>query len=264
MPRAPSNKSEVLLELYNLCKARGSLAFTDKEVKVAAERHGFKNSFDVAKIDHSVKLPDAMQRDDMAVLRLGEGKFTFVKGINLMYHQFEEIPPESIKTENYITSLLNHTDTSESSLLSLVYNQRTLHNFLYKNHGASPRIYMARRTNMRLQFQLGEQVYKSGRMQMEMDMVLELEGRVTVFEGKNRFHDDFDIFQLYKPFRYYKKLQQQGIKIRRIDCCYVAREACNKKHPNHQIVRLHLYEFTDLERPDSIVLKNFREYELGV
>ncbi|MCW3134124.1 MAG: hypothetical protein N2V78_07355 [Methanophagales archaeon] len=45
---------------------------------------------------------------------------------------------------------LNEFDTSESNILSVASNQRIIHDFLYEDIVASPKVYSARRTKMKI------------------------------------------------------------------------------------------------------------------
>ena len=252
----PSKKKLLLARLYSECIRRGNLEFGREEVREAARAVGFTNPFDATKIDHSDLLPAELRQADIALIRLGQGKFTFVKGIGSVYHALE--PVQRNFEEDYRPSLLNHTDTSESSILSTAFNQRILHKLLYYNRSEGANLYMSRRTKMSLVFRLGDQNFESEVIQMEMDMVLENRGRVTILEGKNGFRKDFNIFQLYNPFRYFRMLKEQGIAIDSIDCCYAARMRGKGEHR----LRFHLYRFMDPQTPTSIELLDSCEYRL--
>lgn len=128
-----SKKSKVLETLYKDCVARGNMKFHNNEVKDVCKKIGFGNPFDVTKLDNKGKLPALLQKQDIAVLHLGSGNHCFVKGIDNVYHTFEEIT-EIVKWE-YKKSLLNQINSSESNLLSVANNQRILHHFLFEQDG---------------------------------------------------------------------------------------------------------------------------------
>ena len=244
MTKPPSNKKLLLSTLFAECRARGSYAFGKDEVRTIAQRLGFGNPFDATKIDHSDLLPDDVREAGYGVLRLGKGNFEFITPLHNLFHPMEKVPTENIKEIGYENSLLNNTDTSESSLLSLVYNQTIVSQFLYGKPNANPLLYFARHTNMPMNFKVGGREFSSKRLQMEMDMVLEHEGGVTTFEAKNKFPQDFAITQLYNPYRYFYEKQQTDIPgIKSINCCYVSRET--NKDKTQQEVRFHLYDFAD-------------------
>ena len=44
---------------------------------------------------------------------------------------------------------------------------------------------------------------------MEIDMVLEKDGEITILEGKNGFPRDFAVYQLFHPHLYYRELESK-------------------------------------------------------
>ncbi len=260
MTKEPGKKKQLLSALFAMCQARGDYTFTGDEVKAFAKDIGFGNPFDAVKIDHSKLLPDEIREAGYGVLRLGEGDFEFIMPLSRLFHVMEEVPRGNIKEIGYENSLLNNTDTSESSLLSLVYNQTIVSQFLY-NQPIKPLIYFARRTNMPMEFRVGNKSFSSDRLQMEVDLVLERDGVVTVFEAKNTFPEDFAITQLYNPYRYFYEKQQSDIpNIKSINCCYVSR----KRSKTKQEVRFHLYDFADPMDLASIRFIRAASYTLKV
>lgn len=87
-------------------------------------------------------------------MHLGGGKHKFVKGINNGFHVFEEIDASKIFDWKYRKSILNEFDTSESNILSVASNQRIIHDFLYEDIVASPKVYNARRTKMDISYHI--------------------------------------------------------------------------------------------------------------
>ena len=125
----------------------------------------------------------------------------------------------------YKKSLLNDFDTSESNILSLGFNQKIIHDFLYDDITASPKVYNARRTKASLDYFIGKQKIETQKLQMEIDLTMELNGVVTIFEGKNNFPKDFAVYQLFNPYLYYQRIKQENqLKIKEINCCYLLRK----------------------------------------
>jgi hypothetical protein len=151
-------------------------------------------------------------------------------------------------------------DTSEAGTLSLAFNQRIVQLFLYDDIVASPLIYLPRRTKASFEFVLGKQKFSIEGQQIERDLTIEHRGEITVFEAKNGKPLDFNVFQLYNPYRYLKVLltgaesQYSGIRL-----VYLVKGPA-KKH-----IELSLWEYTfeDVLRPDSIVCKRKRKYILS-
>lgn len=150
-----SKKQAVLIDILQWCKAQHCLDFDNALVKAIAQRHGFGNPFDVTKLDSTAVFPELLLREDLFILHTGQGKHRFVRGIHYGFHPFEPITEEETQDWKYRQSILNEFDTSESNILSVASNQRILHEFLYSDITASPKVYNARRTKMSLAYLVG-------------------------------------------------------------------------------------------------------------
>lgn len=251
--QSASKKQAVIARLYADCKAGGNLTFDNSAVRRAAEAVDFKNLFDATKIDSSAALPAALVDDDAFIVHLGRGQHRFVYGISAGYHRFEPIPAERRYQWRYRPSILNNINNSESNTLSVGYNQRIIHDFLYEDITASPRMYGSNRTQIPLDYRIGSDSIAAMRVQVEIDFTLEYLGMITVFEAKNGEPDDFNVFQLFNPYRYYLGVTK-GLTVTGINCCYVLRQGDR--------LRLYLYSFTDPQNPGSIRLERNAEYTL--
>ncbi len=247
-------KQQVIANLYALCKNRGNMVFSNEEdVKPECAKVGFRNPFDATKLDNSRDLPDALVADDVFVVHLGGGKHQFVSGIGIGYHTFEEIPENHRYQWYYRRSMLNSINTSESNILSVGYNQRIIHDFLYEDIAASPKVYGSHRTHIPLDYYIGSDEISVTRVQVEIDFTTEYLGDITVFEAKNGFRQDFNVFQLFNPFRYYLRAVEDK-PVSSIQCCYLLRQG--------EQLRLYLYSFDDIRSPGSIKLERNAEYTL--
>ncbi|MDE2688728.1 MAG: hypothetical protein OXI16_14715 [Chloroflexota bacterium] len=252
--RPPSKKKQVLTRLYSLCKSRQDFVFTNDEVKAVCGEIDFKNPFDATKIDTSTGLPDALLEDDAFVVHLGRGAHQFVFGIENGYHRFEPVPDNRRFQWNYRRSMLNNINTSESNILSVGYNQRIIHDFLYEDIAASPKVYGSNRTHIPVDYYIGGDEIRISRVQVEIDYTVEHLGEITIFEAKNGEPDDFNVFQLFNPFRYYLRATE-NLSVTGIQCCYLVRPESDK-------LRLYLYGFADPKNPGSIELIRNAEYML--
>lgn len=249
-----NKKHTVITELYDLCKNRHHFTITDAELKDVCRKHRFGNPFDATKFDHTAVLPEALLNDDVFIVTLGGGLHQFVTGIKLGYHTFEEITDADKIDWRYRRSVLNDINSSESNTLSMAYNQRIMHDFLYEDITASPKVYGSNRTQIPLKYHIGSHPIDAERVQVEIDYTMEYQGRVTAFEAKNRVRKDFNVFQLFNPYRYYLRSTAQKA-VDSIMCCYVVRVSRDR-------LRLYLYSFQDPERPTSIRLERKAEYRL--
>lgn len=252
-------KQIVISRLFEICRSRGDFTFDNALVKDVCKQEGFGNPFDATKVDHSSLLPPDVYAQDYFIVHLGMGWHRFVKGIQKGYHAFEAILPSERILWKYRRSLLNELDTSESNILSVASNQRIIHDFLYDDIVASPKVYNARRTKMSFEYYIGKERIVATNLQMEIDFTFEYQGTVTIIEGKNGFPADFAVYQLFHPFRYYMEInKQRGLGIRQMTCCYILR----KRERDGSVLRLYNYTFEDPQHIDSIRLLRKAEYQL--
>ena len=254
-----SRKQAVIARLYADCRAGGSLTFNNDDVRRVAAAVGFGNIFDATKIDHSAILPAALVDDDAFIVHLGRGRHQFVYGISAGYHAFEPIPDARRYQWRYRPSILNNINSSESNTLSVGYNQRIIHDFLYEDFTVSPRMYGSNRTQIPLDYRIGSDSITTTRVQVEIDLTLEYNGMITVFEAKNGEPPDFNVFQLFNPFRYYLRATESP-PVTAINCCYLLRQSDRRRQDDR--LRLYLYTFDDPQRPASIRLERCAEYTL--
>lgn len=252
-------KQKVITELFKRCYKKKDFIFDNTLVKQVCEEYGFANPFDATKLDDTSKFPKILLDKDYFILHLGEGKHKFVKGINKGFHSFEKINKDNTFDWKYQKSILNEFDTSESNILSVANNQRIIHDFLYEDIVASPKVYNARRTKKNLSYSIGEEKILAKNLQMEIDLTMELQGVVTIFEGKNGFPKNFAIYQLFHPFRYYSILKaEKKLNVKQITCCYILR----KREKESSVLRLYNYTFTDENDMTSVKLLKNAQYNL--
>lgn len=268
-------KHQVQDGLVDLCMASGDpgqqlYIFSNDDVKRISSEVGFRNPFDATHIDCSRNRSMRMKEEDLFVVHLGtrvsgeSAEHAFVRGSHLGYHSFEHISDDQYQDIQYSPGPLDEKDTSEANILSLVYNHGILQRVLYPyDLRAQPHIYMSHRSKMNPQHRVGDIQLPTGITQFEVDMTFEYDGKVTVFEGKNwsTNRDDFAVYQLYMPFRYFDKMRREragGSKILDINCCYVLR----RKHSWGSEITAHVYTFTDPDDMASIELVEAKGFRL--
>ena len=251
--QSASKKQAVIARLYADCKAGGNLTFDNAAVRRAAAAVDFKNLFDATKIDSSAALPAALVDDDAFIVHLGRGQHRFVYGISAGYHRFEPIPEERRYQWPYRPRILDYINSNDSNIPYLGYNSLIIHDFLYDDLMMSPKVYGPHSTQIPLGYRIGSDSIAATRVQVEIDFTLEYLGTITVFEAKNGEPDDFNVFQLFNPYRYYLRATED-LPATAINCCYVLRQGDR--------LRLYLYSFTDPQNPGSIRLERNTEYTL--
>ena len=223
-----------------------------------AKRSFFSNPFDATKLDSSEKLPRFFIENDICLLHLGSGNHKFIEGIDKLYHAFEPIQ-ERVKW-HYQKSLLNEYNDSESNILSVANNQRILHDFVFGSDlefenldiSKRPKTYFPHRTKATLKYTFENETILAQNQQIEIDLTLEYNGIIGVFEAKNGKPKDFNMYQIYHPFLYY---HNSNLPIKSIICCYLVRQSNSLK--------LWAYTFSEAKRLDSIKFLKSREYILA-
>jgi hypothetical protein len=141
-------------------------------------------------------------------------------------------------------------NSSESNILSVANNQRILHHFLFGrdtelndvNVEKRPKTYFPHRTKSSFEYYFGKEPISEDGVQIEIDLTIEFQGTIGVFEGKNGIPKDFNVYQIYHPYLYYHKAKEQPDlekKIKDIVCVYVVRERIE----GYETVKLWAYTF---------------------
>ncbi len=239
-------KKLVIEELFKECSKRNKYIFNNNLVKEISKKIGFGNPFDVTKIDIKEKLPKSLLDNDYCIIHLGNGQHQFIKGIDTIYHKLEAIEKKDIIEWNYKKSLLNQYNDSESNILSVANNQRILHDFLFGNDieysslpiENRPKTYFPHRTKKTLEYLFDNTLITAQNQQIEIDLTIEYNGIIGLFEAKNGNPKNFNIYQLFYPYLYYAL---SGLNYSKIKCIYLVRT----KQYNLSEITLWEYEFTD-------------------
>lgn len=263
-----NKKKKVLSIIFKLCKDKNNFVFDNDLVKAVSKKVGFQNHFDATKLDTKERLPIILRKENYALIHLGKGRHQFIKGIESVYHNFE--PVEKIIDWQYKKSLLNQYNTSESNILSVANNQRILHHFLFGKDKElddsdiikRPKTYFPHRTKSNLDYRFGRTIQmKLQKVQIEIDLTIELQGKIGIFEAKNGKPSNFAVYQIYHPFLYYWQAKQRPEfkeKIKEIVCAYVVRE----KEKNNDILSLWAYTFSEPRDITSIKFLKSAKYKL--
>lgn len=254
-----SKKKLVILDLFRQSEKDGFISFSNDLVREASQKVDFKNYFDATKIDKLNLLPDELIERDYFLHHLGNGMHRFIKGYKYAYHDFKPIAHEDCVEEEYKASILNEVNSSESNILSLIFNQRILHSFLYGDKNASLNLYNSHRTKTSFSYRIGEEEVDLNSIQIEIDMTCERNGDITIFEAKSQLVNNFAVYQIFHPFLYYQYLnKKKNLGIKKINCCYVLK----KPFKGYTILRMYLYTFDDTNQLTSLRLIKSKEYKL--
>lgn len=106
-----------------------------------------------------------------------------------------------------------------------------------------PKTYFPHRTKTSFEYSFGkQQKLKLTNVQIEIDLTIEFQGVIGVFEAKNGTPKSFSVYQLYHPFLYYHNANNQTElkgKIKNVFGVYVVRETAK----DGDILKLRAYTF---------------------
>lgn len=143
--------------------------------------------------------------------------------------------------------------------LSVANNQRILHHFLFGEDlefadlsiENRPKTYFPHRTKATLRYNFDTQEILAINQQIEIDLTLEFNRIIGIFEAKNGEPKDFNIYQIYHPYLYY---YNSGLAFREIICVYLVR--------NKDSLKLWAYTFEKPLHLDSVKFLKSCEYQL--
>jgi hypothetical protein len=272
-----SKKEPALDELWMRVKvAQPSFEFSNDLVKEVCAKTGFKNPFDLTKIDTSEDLPRSFVQDDVFVVHLGGGRSTngkhrFVRGVQFGYHALEE-PTLPLEEKRYTKTLLDDIDNGEAATLSTVFNQGLVQLFLYGDETVRPRIHLPGRTSGQdntFDFHVGTQAVHVNSLQIEMDFIIEKNGDVAFAEAKRgAMWKDFAVAQVFMPYLKLSKMRERTgatFNIRPLFVMAHRKEYQSERVPKRTYDHIRLYEYRfdnsdGLNRMEAIQLVKAQEF----
>jgi hypothetical protein len=259
------SKKDIILEMFYQCSKNNNFVFDNSFVKnILKLSNSNTNPYDMTKIDSLNKLPDELVKQNVSIIHHGDGVHEFIFNANqYIYHDFAKI--DNVINWQYRPSILNNFSSSENAILSLCFNQKIIHDFLYNDpHNANPKMYNAeRKRGISFDYEVNGVKKQMKSLQIEIDLTTEKDGFVTVFEGKNikdNKIENFNVFQIYNPFRYYYDLKiANKLDIKEINCCYLVQD----KNALSTKINIYLYTFTNYKDISSVKLLKSASYVLN-
>jgi len=251
-----NTKKDTLDELYTTF---GMNEFDTDDVKVISKKHNFKNHFDVAKLDSKDQLSTLMVKNDVFLLKVGNGKYKFFKGIDNYYHTLETIT-ENV-TMNYIPDDIIGDITSEGDLLKYCEINGILSDFLgqkeIQSYGSG------RRSTKELNYFIGnKEITLKGDtkgIQIEIDETYFTKNILYTTEAKNKHLKNFNVSQLFFPYVYFSNIRNLKSKMS-VRCLFIQNKLDARK--NCYEIQIYEYEFTNELDITSISLLKNKGYKL--
>lgn len=208
----------------------------------------------MTKHDTSQSVPSPLKNNDLNVIALGGSPYEFAIGRFELFEEFPDmagIRPQMISLPDYET-LAAENITSESNAINALIISQALDVFLGEEPGSTVETFNGRMGSGAFSFFVNG---KDGKRypidvkgaQLEIDGGFENDNSVIIMEAKNVIHDDFNVRQLYYPFRRYHAFVKKPIRL-------VFSQFTNLTY------HLYEYEFTDPTDYSSLNLINRASY----
>ena len=231
---------DILVEKYFINEKK---EFSTEDIKQVCQPIGFKNHFDVAKIDKIKDISKKMKENGLSIEKSSKGNYYFKKGgLSLIYHELETIDENEVIEIDFKPSIIYCNVTSEDDVLNCIDEHGIANDFCQS-------ISMKVKSTGRRQFE-GRQIETDGIMISTADRL------IRTSELKNEHGESFNMNQLFYSYRYYKLNEQHGAYD--VKALFIQ----NKKFKSHFSIQVFEYIFTDLNDITSIKLTKKGEYRL--
>jgi hypothetical protein len=255
-----SKKRQVVADIFEGLRAVDNtsdvLTFNNDTVKHVTTKYRFRNPFDATKFSTYESLPDCLKQAGFFIVHLGRGNHAFVKGTG--FHTFE--PIQQTKGWKLSDSIVSKLGTSEADTVSTIYNEKIIHDFLFRNPDVNLKIHNSRRSTTTYDFWIGRNQLHADRLQIEMDALFESKDTIATVEVKNIKHANFEIRQIYSTFRYLDRFLREG----KIPNNYNIRHlfVIVSKGTREKFYCIYEYTFTNWKHMDSITLVKNAQYNV--
>ena len=242
---------KAILEKYNIVdkvKQNGLFYITSKEI------NEFKEARLMTNFNSSSAIPEVLRNKKLNILPTSRGSYVigdfniYEKVMNLKEHAskmvFVELPNfESINVDEI---------TSEANAINILILSRVLDDFLETDENFAT--FNGRMGTKEFDFEIDAINGKKRKIdvrnaQCEIDGGFENEDSIIILEAKNVLYEDFNVKQLYFPYRLWRSKVNKPIRL--VFSIY-----------SNKIFRLFEYEFTELRNYSSITLVRHKNYSL--
>lgn len=202
---------EKLFDKYDILKQVDDNKFFRISSKQINE---FRESRLMTKFDNSDQLPLIFSNNKITILPDSRGNYVIGRFKMFQSLNFEEKKPISVEMPEYIQSIDTKHITSESIALNVAHLTNMIDYVMETgdNEPSSLLTLNGRMSSGVIDYKILNQDksfhnFKVENAQIEIDGSYENLNNILIVEAKNKLPKDFNIRQLYYPYRFYKKLQ---------------------------------------------------------
>ena len=214
----------------------------------------FRQARLMAKFDHKSELPAIFKKHKLAILPISRGAYVIGK-----FHLFKNLPVVNStvfrrKLPLELLSIDIDDITSEAVVLNSVFVSDVLASFI--DEGFIFPTSSGRQTTCPFELDVLLEDHttrniKVNKAQIEVDGVFESQNSIVIIEAKNKIVKDFNIRQLYYPYRHFMQLYGDKKKIVPVYLTYA-----------NGVVTLYECRFTSLMDMNSIIISRTARYSL--
>jgi hypothetical protein len=233
------NKYQILNRIHN----NGHFEISANQI------NEFRESRLMTKFDHKSQLPKLFGDNKLSILPISRG--SYVIGEFETFYSFNTVDCDisTIQFPSFLESLNHRTISSEAIAINCAFISQILNDFTNENI-LFPTV-SGRMSSSSFKFQInaskGKYHVNVENAQVEIDGGYEGDNSLSIIEAKNYISDDFQVRQLYYPFRLWSgKIKKQ---VRPIFLTY-----------SNGVFYLREYQFTDIFHYNSIALVKHKKY----
>lgn len=207
----------------------------------------FREARLMTKFDHSNQLPEIFSKNNITILPDSRGNYILGKFKIFENLNYQTSKPTPMKIPDFIQSLDARKITSESTALNIAHMSQMI-DLVMQTKGPDPQSLLTlsgRMSSGSIQYNIlnvNNSMHKFSveNAQIEIDGSYENLNKILIVEAKNKIPIDFNIRQLYYPYRLYQNLNTKK-EIIPVFFTYA-----------DDIFSFHVYEFTDIMNYSSI------------
>lgn len=239
-----------ILQINNIELNKHLSIITSKQIKNSNKTWtGKKNQFEprlLCKMDSSSSRPKIFKDNNICMFSVKNGTYALIKeDIYVKLKKYVSVPNIINKKNN---SIILDIGNSETSMLDKLYYNNILDDIIGEKIEYGPLLGGRHRCNFKTI--IGSESINIKGSQYETDGCYETENYVCIVEAKSSECDDFNIRQLYYPFReVYKKVGETKI----IICLFIYKDKKN-------IIHIHKFKWNNYEKMLDIEDIDYYQY----
>jgi hypothetical protein len=238
---------EIILKTIKYDNTNYNTLITANQIKEC--RFNINNQFEprlLCKHDTKDSRPTIFKENELCIISIKNGTYLLTKMNIYKTLYFQDI--NIIQLQRDDTSCILNNGNSESSFLDNLYYANVFSDILNEpiTHGSL----LNGRHRCSFDILINNQIIKISGSQFEIDACYESKNKIMIIEAKNKMCHDFNIRQLYYPFRFINNLNHK----KEITCAFICKD-------KNEIFYIWTFTFINILDMTSIECKTFKKYK---